>query len=312
MPNFALCKFFIAIKINQTMIKKLVVLALVAVMLACPDMAQAQRKKKLKYNDRVPVNVEEPKAEQGKPITNLMTQINGEWNVVEIKGEEINVSRSHRVFLNFDVKAGVVYGNTGVNTLNANFEVDGDKIDFDDILTSKKDGSYTKQGVEHNFLQALDDVKNISLSQAGDTEFMELKNKRNVLIKLRRQNIDFINGPWMVKVINGSYVIDRQIKLVNDVQMQSVHINSGCNIVSGVISIDPSKEFGVEYEDLRSSHFQCPNIDTETRLLIALEETMYCRKSQENAEDVELFTREIDETGKLADKVLVVLERARF
>ena len=294
------------------MIKKFVVLALVAAILACPDMAQAQRKKKTQYNERVPVIVDEPKEEQGKPITNLMSQLNGEWNVIEIKGEDVNVSRSHRVYLNFDVKSGVVYGNTGVNTLNANFSVDGDKIDFDDIITSKKDGSYTQQGVERKFLDALDDVKNISLSQAGATEYMELKNKRNVLVKLRRQNLDFMNGPWMVKVINGVYVIDRQIKLVNDIQMQTVHINSGCNIVSGVISIDPSKEFGVEYEDLRSSHMQCPNIDTETRLLIALEETLYCRKGQDNADEVELFTRETDETGKLADKVLVVLERARF
>ena len=140
---------------------------------------------------------------------------------------------------------------------------------------------------------------------------MELKNKRrDVIVKLRRQNLDFMNGPWLVKKINDVNVADRDIKLVNDVDMLTVNITSGCNIINGVITIDPMKEYAIEYEDLKSSHNQCPNIDTETRLLIALEETLYCRKH--SASEVELYTREIDDMGNLVDKPLVVLERVRI
>ena len=140
---------------------------------------------------------------------------------------------------------------------------------------------------------------------------MEMKNKhRDVVIKLRRQNLDFMNGPWLVKSLNGVNVANRDIKLVNDVDMLTVNITSGCNIINGVININPMKEFAIEYEDLKSSHNQCPNIDTETRLLIALEETQFCRRR--NSYEVELYTQERDQMGKLANKTLVVLEKVRM
>jgi heat shock protein HslJ len=296
------------------MLKKITIFALLTAFLAVPNIADAKtdRKKKTRQDERMPVVVDAPQEERSLAITNHMDQLNGEWNVVEIKNEEFSLSRSHRLYLYFDVRSGMLYGNTELNTVNANYTINGDKITISNTLTTHNEGLYSEQSLERSFLNALGDVNTISLSQVGDVEYMELKNKRNVLLKLRRQNLDFMNGPWDVKMINGVYVIDRQIRMVNDIEMLTVHINSGCNIVNGVISIDPTKEFGIEYENLISQNNQCPNIDTETRLLIALEETLFCRKSPDNENEVELFTREIDETGKMADKVLVVLHRSTY
>ncbi len=296
------------------MLKKITIFALLTAFLAVPNIADAKtdRKKKTRQDERMPVVIDVPQEERSMAITNHMDQLNGEWNVIEIKNEEFSLSRSHRPFLNFDVRTGRLYGNTGLNTVNANYTINGDKITISNTLTTHNEGLYSEQSIERSFLNALGEVNTISLFKVGDVEYMELKNKRNVLLKLRRQNLDFMNGPWDVKMINGVYVIDRQIRMVNDVEMLTVHINSGCNIVNGVISIDPTKEFGIEYENLISQNNQCPNIDTETRLLIALEETLFCRKSPDNENEVELFTREIDETGKMADKVLVVLHRSTY
>lgn len=290
------------------MIKKSIISVLIIALAATFNVAMAKKKKQ---EVKVPVIVEVVEEEKDMPITDYMGQLNGEWNVIEIQKDPVNLPRGSRAYLYFDVLGGVLYGNTGVNSLNARYRIkDGNKISIDDVLTTKMNGGYY-QNVEKDFLRALNDASSIALSQAGDTEFMELKNKhRDVVMKLRRQNLDFMNGPWLVKTLNGVDIRDRDIKLVNDVDMRTVNITSGCNIINGVITIDPSKEFAIEYEDLKSSHFQCPNIDTETRLLIALEETLYCHKSSAN--EVELYTRERDERGNMVNKTLVVLQRVRM
>ena len=291
------------------MIKKSTIIALVFALLAMPDVAFAKKKKT--KEEKILVVEQVVVEEKDMPITDFMTQLNGEWNVQEIRQTDVSLPRGARAYLYFDVMAGAIYGNTGTNSLNALYTIGKDnKINFSNVITTKMNGGYF-QNVEKDLLKALADSYYIALTQVGETEYMELKNKRrDVIVKLRRQNLDFMNGPWLVKKINDVNVADRDIKLVNDVEMLTVNITSGCNIINGVITIDPMKEYAIEYEDLKSSHNQCPNIDTETRLLIALEATLYCRKH--SASEVDLYTREIDDMGNLVDKPLVVLERVRI
>ncbi len=280
-------------------------------LLACPDVALGKKKKDKKEQKLQPVFIEQQAEEVDLPITNEMEQINGEWNVVEINDSEVTPGAGTRVYLNFDVLGRMLYGSTGTNAINATYSLKRDnKISFDNMLVTKKSGGYF-QYIERDLLKALDEVTSVALVKVGDTEYMELKNRRrDVVVKLRRQNLDFMNGPWLVKVINGEDVLDRDIKLVNDIDMLTVNITSGCNIINGVITIDPFKEFAIEYEDLKSSHNQCPNIDTETRLLIALEEAQFCHKRGDS--EVELLTTERDEMGKSVNKTLVVLEKVRL
>ncbi len=293
------------------MIRTITIIALLFALLSCPDVAMGKKKKEKKEQKQPPVFIEQTIEEIDLPITNEMEQINGEWNVVEINGSEVTSDAGSRVFLNFDVVGRMLYGNTGTNAINASYKLNKDnKISFSNMLVTKKNGGYF-QYIERDLLKALDEVTSVALVKVGNTEYMEMKNRhRNMIIKLRRQNLDFMNGPWLVKIINGEDVVDRDIKLVNDIDMLTVNITSGCNIINGVITIDPFKEFAIEYEDLQSSHHQCPNIDTETRLLIALEEAQFCHKRSNS--EVELFTTEHDEMGKSVSKTLVVLEKVRL
>lgn len=294
------------------MIKNLTIFALVIALLACPDVALAKKKKDKKEQQKArPVFIEPQLEEVDQPITNEMEQIDGEWNVEEINELQVTPPSGTRVYLYFDVAGKMIYGNTGTNAINAMYNLNKDnKITFSDMRLTKMSGGYF-QHVERDLLKALDEVVSVALVKVGNSEYMEMKNRhRNVVIKLRRQNLNFMNGPWLVKAINGENVADRDIKLVNDIDMLTVNITSGCNIINGVITIDTFKEHAIEYEDLKSSHHQCPNIDTETRLLIALEEAQYCRKR--NDQEVELLTTERDEMGKSVSKTLVVLERVRL
>lgn len=298
------------------MLKKLTILSLLVALVLCPDVVMAKKKKDKKDNKPAPEVIFEPKIEEiDLPITDYYSQLNGEWNVIEINEDQVTLPRSSRAYLYFDVqqpgRSGMIYGSTGSNSLNATYTMDGNKIKIENVVTAKNDDGYYMT-IENNMLKCLDDAASLALSQKGDVEYMEIKNKhRNVLMKLWRNNLDFINGAWLVKKINGDDVSLCEIRLVNDVDTKTVNIVSGSNIINGKIYIDPTVNHGIEFEDLRSTHYQWKYIDTETRLLIALEETLYCRYI--NNREVELYTKERDNSGgridKFNDKVLVVLER---
>ena len=56
------------------------------------------------------------------------------------------------------------------------------------------------------------------------------------------------------------------------------HGNSGCNIVNGTLYIDPDKDWAIQFQSLVSTRKMCPNMSVETALLVALEETEYCKE----------------------------------
>ena len=243
-------------------------------------------------------------------LTNPSDQLNGEWNIIEADGQTVYLPRETWAYLFFDYDNHVMYGNTGSNSINAVFTVDGSNNfklqEHDFYITNKTDNLY--QDAENRILKGLRESRTIALYKKGDIEFMELKRDKNhVSLKLVRHNLDFMNGSWLVESINGKDVSMCQIKLVNDIDLQTVNIVSGSNIINGAIYIDHTEPFGIEYEDLKSTRYQWKYIDTETRLLISLEETLYCRKLNES--EVELYTKELDERGYEIDKSLVVLRK---
>jgi heat shock protein HslJ len=73
------------------------------------------------------------------------------------------------------------------------------------------------------------------------------------------------------------------VRIVIDVQEMRIHGNSGCNLFNGTLFIDPYKDWGVEFQELVSTRKMCRNIHIETALLVALEETQFC-KELENGE----------------------------
>ncbi len=297
------------------MIKKLTILTLLMALLACPDVAMAKKKKDNKRQQPQPqqeIRFEPQVKVVDYPIENPMAQLNGEWNLVQIDGDDVNLPRSMRAYLYFDVEAGMLYGNTGTNTLNATYKLDGNKFKVDNVVTTKIDGDYY-QRLENRMLNCLNEANTISLLSEGDVEYMLVKHNRDELMKFRRQNLDFINGVWRVMRINETDIPrECDIKIVNDVDMKTVNIISGnnINIINGVMYIDPMIVHGIEFEDLefRPTRYRWKYFDTETRLLIALEETLYCRKAI-SGNQIELYTKTLNNRGQFDDKVLVVLQR---
>lgn len=115
----------------------------------------------------------------GFPVENLQ----GEWEVVELKGKTLNVE-GERPFLGFDLEKKTVYGYTGCNRLTGS-------LDAKQFLAGKPDFSrlgmtrmFCQDSPEQDFLDALNATKKvdakgtvISLRNESGEEVMKLKKK---------------------------------------------------------------------------------------------------------------------------------------
>ena len=109
-----------------------------------------------------------------------------------------------------------------------------------------------------------------------------MNSKGNVVLVLKRHNLDAMNGPWLVKEINSENVSELNMRVVIDAVMQTIHGDTGCNIINGIITLDPTKDMAIQFEDLRSDEHDCEEIDYETDLLLALECTESCKRINQN------------------------------
>ena len=99
---------------------------------------------------------------------------------------------------------------------------------------------------------------------------------------LKRHNLDLLNGAWLVKEIDSENVSEHNMRVVVDAVMQTIHGDTGCNIINGIITLDPSKDMAIQFEDLHSTEHDCEAIDFETALLLALESTESCKRINQN------------------------------
>lgn len=212
---------------------------------------------------------------------NLSHDFDGEWNMVTLRGKDI--STRERAFLLFNFNDSTFYGNNGCNIVNGKFHISGtNKIAFSDILTTMM---VCHNGTsERNIMKALHETSAFKFSVENGIKHLTLVNaKGQNLIQLKNQNINFLNGAWTVSSINNESVTDNNVRIVIDVQEMRIHGNSGCNLFNGTLFIDTYKDWGVEFQELVSTRKMCRNIHIETALLVALEETQFC-KELENGE----------------------------
>lgn len=224
------------------------------------------------------------------PVTNADTRLAGEWNIDNVNGQK--VTGEERPMLNFDLSQGRLYGNNGCNVINANLVTGpGNKLQFSDMLTTRM---YCADApFEYIINTTLDQVRSYKISRYGHEYYLDLFNDRGHLIMvLRKHNMDFLNGAWRVTAINGNTNTNEGIQFVIDLPEKKLHGNAGCNIVNGDISIDPDVTNSIQFSNLATTRMMCPDLATETAVLVALEET---EKAFAKSDDVVTF---VNHAGK--------------
>jgi heat shock protein HslJ len=250
-------------------------------MLLAPATMDARKKKDKKLEKRG-VNIENVVADVEQPmrevaVTDPAKQLYGEWDIVMLNKKK-KVYTMDRAYLYLDFAGGnKVYGCNGSNTINGTFQLSGNNITFNDFISTGE--SCRNVTNEKSIMHALADTRRFTLESQYNAQYLNLMNsKGNVVLVLKRHNLDAMNGPWLVKEINSENVSELNMRLVVDAVMQTIHGDSGCNIINGIITLDPTKDMAIQFEDLVSDEHDCEEIEYETALLLALESTVSCKR----------------------------------
>ena len=265
------------------MMRKYIVCALLMGLLMAPATMDARKKKDKKLEKRGVnienvMDVEQPMREVA--ITNPAQQLYGEWDIVSMRKKK--VYSLERAYLYLDFAGGnKVYGNNGCNTINGTFQLSGNNLKFGEFISSGE--SCHNVTSEKTIMHTLADVRRYTLETQYNAQYLNLMNsKGTVLMVLKRHNLDAMNGPWLIKEINSENVSEKGMRVVVDAVEQTIHGDTGCNIINGIITLDPTKDMAIQFEDLHSTEHECEDIDFETTLLLALETTESCKRINQN------------------------------
>ena len=260
--------------------RKYIVISLLLAMLLVPASMDARKKKDKKLEKRgvdienVVTDVEQPMREVA--ITNPAQQLYGEWDIVIIRKKKVYTLERAYLYLDF-AGGNKVYGNNGCNSINGTFQISGNNLKFNDFISTSE--SCHNVTSEKTIMHALADTRRFSLETQYNAQYLNLMNaKGNVLLVLKRHNLDAMNGAWLIEEINSENVSELNMRVVIDAVMQTIHGDTGCNIINGIITLDHEKDMAIQFEDLHSTEHNCETIDYETALLLALERTEFCKR----------------------------------
>jgi len=264
--------------------RKYIVITLLLAFLLAPATMDARKKKDKKLEkrgvdvERVVADVDQPLREVA--ITNPAQQLYGEWDIVTLRKKKVYTLERAYLYLDF-AGGNKVYGNNGCNTINGSFQLSGNNLKFGEFVSTEE--SCRNVTNERSIMHALADVRQYTLEMQYNAQYLNLMNSKGVvLMVLKRHNLDAMNGPWLVKEVNSENVSEKNMRLVIDAVMQTIHGDTGCNIINGIITLDPAKDMAIQFEDLHSSGHACDSIDDESALLLALECTESCKRINQN------------------------------
>lgn len=223
-------------------------------------------------------------------IVDSAAQLSGEWTMLTANDKKIKTIQ--RPFINFDFKENRFYGNNGCNIINGRFSCENSEIKFSNIISTMM-ACEENETSEKTIMKLLNNTTDVKLYEKNNVIFMHMLNKHgHTIATLKQQNLNFMNGAWTVKELNGQEVSDPNVRLVIDIDQLKIHGNSGCNIINGSLYIDYYKDWAIQFQQLISTMKMCENMKLETTLLVALEVTETCKKINDN--EVMLF----DKNGK--------------
>ncbi len=195
--------------------------------------------------------------------------LNGEWTINQVNGEK--VTGDERPYVYFETSQSRFYGSGGCNLINGDYIIDGNKITFDNVLSTQRmcDNAPYEYHINYGLTQSV----SYEFSHKGNEYYLSLYDKYNVkILELHKHNMDFLNGAWQIVSIDNNECDDESLKLVIDIPERKLHGNTGCNIVNGELLIDADKSNSIQFNQLITTMKSCHDQQREMTLLISLEE----------------------------------------
>lgn len=196
----------------------------------------------------------------------------GEWIILSAFGQETDGSED-LPFLQFNASDKKIYGNIGLNIVNANYSTAHDSLSIRNIITTMMSSEFDMQ--ESLINRALNEATHYEIQNKQGQRYLDITNSGDsVVLHLKRHNADVISGAWKVLTIEGKSVEEYPIQLVIDVPELRIHGNAGCNIINGIIGLDRKKDWFIQFHSLMATRMMCDpkTMAIERDLMVALEE----------------------------------------
>ncbi len=182
-------------------------------------------------------------------------------------------------FVEFVPAEARFYGQDGCNVINGSYRVEGTNgLELSQVATSMR--LCPSDTLSYPIARALDATRAFDITTTGGTSILTLTDEsQKTVMTLRKSDIDYLNGAWQVTAINGKEINVPAARLVFDVDANTVSGNTGCNRLRGDIARNPRVSTALQLTNLVTTRMTCPDIQTESSLLIALEEVAAARES---------------------------------
>lgn len=206
-----------------------------------------------------------------------LSDISGEWNVIEIDGSPITLSEGvDAPFLGFDVAKGMVYGNTGCNNLTGSFDMNAAPGNIDLSAMGCTRRMCPDVVVEQKMLTALGQVKGYKVLKNGNVILCSSENVACVVLQKKKSTaLADLAGKWMIVEADKQAIADNMENppfVEFNLDEKRLHGNAGCNVFNGEFLVDEAAPTAIAFPQVITTMMACPDMDVEGRILKALNE----------------------------------------
>ncbi|MDE5660300.1 MAG: META domain-containing protein [Muribaculaceae bacterium] len=221
-------------------------------------------------------------------VTETDLSIEGHWFIKSVGSIKLHsIEDEEWPYIEFVAAEARFYGHDGCNLINGSYRLGADhSLELSNIASTLR--MCEGDSLAYPIANALDATKSFSVSRASDgamTLTLVGADKRP-LMTLGKSDIDYLNGAWQVTAVNGRNINVANARLVIDVNSGRISGNAGCNRLNGEISRNPQVGSSVQFSNLATTRMTCPDIQTESALLIALEEVVTARSGSDDTADL--------------------------
>lgn len=253
--------------------KKFIYITAIALLTASCSVFKKNRQETFNTGDAIPLY----------PVTtnnSVDHSLSGHWYVTTVGTIKLQgIEDNEWPFIEFVPSEARFYGQDGCNVINGSYRVEGTNgLELSQIATSMR--LCQSDTLSYPIARALDATRgfNIAGTYGGSSVLTLVDGAQKTVMTLRKSDIDYLNGAWQVTAVNGKEINVASARLVFDVDANTVSGNTGCNRLRGDIARNPRVSTALQLTNLSTTRMTCPDIRTESSLLIALEEVTAARK----------------------------------
>lgn len=212
------------------------------------------------------------------------SSLNGHWYIRTVGTITLDgIEDEDWPYIDFVDTEARFYGSDGCNVINGSYRIgSGQTLQLSKVASTMR--LCENDTLSYPISRALNSTASYSIStQADGRQILSLHNADNLTVMtLGKNDLDFLNGAWQVVGIGGKEVNVEAARLIFDIPEGKIRGNAGCNRLMGDISHNPQVTGSVQLSGLNTTRMTCPDIATESALLIALEEVVSAKITGKN------------------------------